>query len=1271
MVTSQAAPPSRLADSTSIQNAAMSSRMPPNELKTSLEHAAILLGLAPTTRTPAAAASRPAHLAQLLRDRLDAYYAATSAPVNDASTEGEQELDEVIAVQLQTGREALIALERIATIVRERPSSSSSSHNAATAAAPPPPPLFGARDVKVLGMLGGVIGKWALLDPEPAAATVKSKSKPPRPARQEAKIVELPADVDDQDQKRDTVGGAPGSRLPERWTTAERVLRALGFFPNLDPKEKNGVRTDGEKQLVALVLPQLLAPLVRTLVQVSSSTAMDIKLGADASASAASYLQVVFSSIQTATVISTLLSLLPSVPPSSPLRRALSAQLSAQLVRPTGVRALLLVLVGTGAASGGSDEDVDVRKLEMIRRVVETRPDDVPEETRSLAQTYFRNVVDQMLAILRLAAESSVTATLDADTASKGKAPATPATNVPVPIIRATCYLLAHLLVRRTSAPDQKEDTARRIVREALHAPLLPLAYPSSTDSPLQPQSLAIHLSVLSLLGIYAPPLPTFLAALLHPVLAPLLALLSHLNHPPMIVSNPTPRADALRKVISDEADALVQTLAKGLPASEAVLALAGAVERWETGEEFGRLPGSQLEHGGTSPRWRWRWTQEGLPSLQESENDNREDDLAGGDPEEITEADVDELIGSALSPVDIPFVVELLRSLDRKELSAGLLLRWLDELKTLRSDSSFANGLGGARRAVTRLQLVLQMVEHLDAQEILKDRPKEIIAFVAHALDADVDEASANSRDEFGAKPVSPPGLAGIHIIDPDGATSSTSSGRLPIPVADEDDSEHGLGTGLGKDEMALTALTLLLAVLEADPALDMSNTPLLAVVYSQLEALSQSTSSAMIPPLAREARMVLSLRRASSSFAAPATADESTDPLAASRSKYREALKLLQDPLLPVRAQGLTLLRSLVLDRSTALLSTDPALLPAVLDIFVQAIEEEDSFLYLNAVQGLSSLVDVYGKRVIGQLLEIYTGAKKGDREPKAIGAGEQGQRELDKRLRMGETLVQVIQRAGEALAVFVDDLIPPLMLVLRTPTLPVPLRASAITILATAVETAPTAFVPFAEVLTEACITLLSIETVPLAARPPATPSAQPAASPSVKASPPKRVLIEEVDDQSSDEEELSDPETSHVPQAPSPSERLRKPEEMPNPTGSSPKHPTLRRAAAVFLGSLVRTLLTLQIEQREAEERQAWQSAEARLDGGLTSIRMPFQSDANEAGFTIRPRTSTRSQTYISTEQLVRARTVLRYVSETDEDALVRDQTATVLHELQDM
>jgi len=205
------------------------------------------------------------------------------------------------------------------------------------------------------------------------------------------------------------------------------------------------------------------------------------------------------------------------------------------------------------------------------------------------------------------------------------------------------------------------------------------------------------------------------------------------------------------------------------------------------------------------------------------------------------------------------------------------------------------------------------------------------------------------------------------------------------------------------------------------------MNNTPLLAVIYTQLEALQASTTSALIPPLAREARMVLSLRRASSTFAdsssstSTTNADGTPDPLAASRDTYRSALKLLQDPLLPVRAQGLHLLRSLVLDKEHALLSTDPALLPAVLDIFVAALEEEDSFLYLNAVQGLSSLVDVFGRQVVGRLLEVYTGRRRGEAGgPREVGEGERGMRELDKRLRVGETLTQVIQRAGEALAV-----------------------------------------------------------------------------------------------------------------------------------------------------------------------------------------------------------------------------------------------------------
>lgn len=433
-----------------------------------------------------------------------------------------------------------------------------------------------------------------------------------------------------------------------------------------------------------------------------------------------------------------------------------------------------------------------------------------------------------MLAILRLAAGSSVKMTLESHAANKGKAPAAPPTNVPIPIIRATCYLLAHLLIRTPSSSSassqrkEEEDVPRRIVREALHQPLLPNSALPAAQHSLEPDALATHLSLLSLLSIYAPPIPTFLGILLQPILAPLLSLLSHLGHPPMIVSNPTPRADAFRGIIHDEADALVKTLAKGLAGAESVLAFAGAVERWELGDEFGRRPSSrsQDEQDTDAPRWKWRWTEEGLPSLRKVTDQEEEIGMAADDFSEP--ADVDDLISSALSPVDIPFIVGLLKSVDRKDLSAGLLLRWLDELQTLRSDlSSFANGLGGARRAVTRLQLVLQMVEHLDAQEILKDRPKEIIAFVAHALDVDVgEETGAADPTDTGRKPTSPSaplsGLAGLKIAEHEPVPEARSG----IRAADDEEQDPGLETGLGKDEMALTALTLLLAVLEGKRA-------------------------------------------------------------------------------------------------------------------------------------------------------------------------------------------------------------------------------------------------------------------------------------------------------------------------------------------------------------------------------------------------------------------------------------------------------------------
>ncbi|BGP34773.1 hypothetical protein JCM10296v2_006595 [Rhodotorula toruloides] len=1194
----------------------MSSASLAGQLKPLLALAGTLLGLSQPSKPPPIGAKKPS-LEDVLRNRLEAFYA----------TGGDGQLSAPVGAERETAAAALWLLEQIASALRSSSSPSLSDASAPSTSAPlpaPTVPIFGARDIKAIGMLAGIVGRWGIGRVSPfGGGAGNARSGPPALGPKIQELVEdAEHDVEDLRIKEEELAGL-----------AKRVLSVLSLH-----EERLRQRSEGEKQFSAIVAPQLLSALLGALVYLTQNPSADESWDREA------------------------------------LDRLLhSTHLSTQLLRPGGVRSLLLVVIGTGASIGGEDE-VGVRKLEMVRRVIETRPTDATLD----AKAYYANVTAQLLDILRAAASSSLAASLSTFSTNKGKAPAvspsapTPSI-VPVPIIRAASYVVAHLLVRPAGQGEGGE--AKSLVLQVLQGPLLPISHPGGPLDVkqdgvlLDSQYLATHLSLLSLLALYTPPLPSFLSTLLAPLLAPLFSLLAHLSRPPLVALS-SPASDALKGVIGDEANALVRTFAKGEEVWKAVKAVTAAVERWEKGEEFGVLPRAILAEADEADQRRveWGWSSDGAPVLRNAgDGDEAEDDvpIIGGVDDDDEQPDL-----SALSlQVDAVWLVGWLKDVDRKELSAQLFLGWLDEIKVLRG----VQDVEGARRSVTRLQLVLQMVEQLGS-DILSE-PGEIIAFVAHALDAEVGETDVSQPAASTARQDStldaPAGLAGLRLVDEQEAEEKPKIRAMD----DAEDADAGLGTGLGKDEMAMTALTLLLAVLEANEALDTSNTPLLAVIHSQLDTLASSTSSQLIPPLAREAKMVLSLRRASSAFdsAHPeSTSAESDDPLAASRAKYREALKLLQDPLLPVRAQGLHLLRTLVLDRKTALLSTDPALLPAVLDIFVQAIEEEDSFLYLNAVQGLSSLVDVFGRQVIGRLLEVYTGARKGDREPKAVGEGEKGTRELDKRLRVGETLVQVVQRAGEALGMFVDDVVAPLLLVLRTATLPIPLRASAITILATCVETAPVALLQYADVLAEACTTLLSIETVPLAPR-----SRSPVPGPpkvdhltgkgKKKASP--AVLIEEVD--SFDEEsDMDEPEPAPLGK----DGRPRRPEELPDPTTTASKHPALRRSAAVFLGSLVRTAAHQAAERRERDERKAWDRIEDETQPfGREGLRMPFGgSISSTGGLLVRERRAGGGAFggSIGAEQLVRARTVLRYVSETDEDALVREQTRQVLQELED-
>ena len=122
----------------------------------------------------------------------------------------------------------------------------------------------------------------------------------------------------------------------------------------------------------------------------------------------------------------------------------------------------------------------------------------------------------------------------------------------------------------------------------------------------------------------------------------------------------------------------------------------------------------------------------------------------------------------------------------------------------------------------------------------------------------------------------------------------------------------------------------------------------------------------------------MVLIARLASSSTSPSQTKSKRSALEESAQETYQKALKLLQDPLLPVRAHGLLLLRQLVSSRSTPGGNLEPpsidrALVPGILSIFLQSLQDDDSYIFLNAVQGLSAMVDGFGKETLKEMCAV----------------------------------------------------------------------------------------------------------------------------------------------------------------------------------------------------------------------------------------------------------------------------------------------------------
>lgn len=105
--------------------------------------------------------------------------------------------------------------------------------------------------------------------------------------------------------------------------------------------------------------------------------------------------------------------------------------------------------------------------------------------------------------------------------------------------------------------------------------------------------------------------------------------------------------------------------------------------------------------------------------------------------------------------------------------------------------------------------------------------------------------------------------------------------------------------------------------------------------------------------------------------------------------------AITSLNDPLVPIRAHGLHILRNLIEAKCEDVVSLD-----FVIELHLNQLKDPEPFIYLNVIKGLEQLVKWNEEEVIPIYVSLYTNTEN----------------EIDERLRIGEVLLRYIQASNE---------------------------------------------------------------------------------------------------------------------------------------------------------------------------------------------------------------------------------------------------------------
>ncbi|KAF8076354.1 hypothetical protein FPV67DRAFT_413223 [Lyophyllum atratum] len=596
---------------------------------------------------------------------------------------------------------------------------------------------------------------------------------------------------------------------------------------------------------------------------------------------------------------------------------------------------------------------------------------------------------------------------------------------------RAAAYVISRMLSTDGSSPHQ--DLISNIILSILHRPLLSVPEeasdlgPPTSNLPSLPTP-SVALSTLITLVSNADPSPTLISALLSPMTPTLYSLLYHMD----TVKTTDP---GLRESLRG----LLITWAKIIGTSNGVDILWSISETDEQG---------------------WSVDLEG--NISRAKSSDKHPSLSLLTPEDVKADDEDYDVDTNILGLypDPAHYVRFLKTIDRADISSELFVKLLEAYRDHKSKEE------DPTRTLLYLQIIMQMQAQLTEGKSSANilcKPTHLLYFVKHVLEPKTPSPSRTDRRHHDNN-----AMDKLRLY-PDQDDELFDEG-------DSDDDTPGADIITDDEEMIETSVNLLLSILEANEDLSARTAPVLNDIFSLLEPLAREGSETL-RPLAREAKMVMTARLASTPSRGKSRSGGENEESA--QEVYQKALKLLQDPILPVRAHGLLLLRQLVTPASGD--STDPkltdrALVPAILSIFLHSVQDDDSYVFLNAVQGLAAMVDTFGKEVLRGLVKEYVDGLDGP------GALNMTQRELDTRIRVGEALAAVIRRCGETLGIYVDILVPPLFNILRLRHIPTALRTSSLSLLADCESTSPLAMLPYTADLAEAMIDILQIETVP---------------------------------------------------------------------------------------------------------------------------------------------------------------------------------------------